>query len=59
MYCAFFALVDSRAVNFTVVKIEVGLLTILFYYVFCLPVVKRLNFTMALKLFLKIHFNQK
>ena len=62
MYCACFALVEScdgKGHKLTVVKIEVCLLTILFYYMLWLTVVKRLNFTMALRLFLKIHFNYK
>ena len=49
----------GKSQRFTVVTIEVGLLTILLYYMLWLTVVKRLNFTMALKLLLKIHVNYK
>ena len=47
----------GKGQRFTVVTIEVGLLTILLYYMLWLIVGKRLNFTMALKLLLKIHVN--
>ena len=49
----------GKGQRFTVVTIEVGLLTILLYYMLWLTDVKRLNFTMALKLLLKIHINYK
>ena len=49
----------GKGQRFTVVTIEVGLLTILLYYMLWLTIVKRLNFTMALKLLLKIHVNYK
>ena len=47
----------GKSQRFTVVTTEVGLLTILLYYMLWLTVVKRLTFTMALKLLLKIHVN--